>query len=190
MPYRTRSTGADCYGTKVKEVSGMEQVMRSVGIKMSILMGLTMSFFLSLAGTFFGTMRAGRPFPPVGWLISFFVSLIVSLIIGFAVPMGRISRSIGEKMGKGTLKARVVDALVSDLIYTPVITLVMVFLNYRQAVAQGSQAPFIAMFLPSLILCFAVGFILIFVFQPMFMKQLMKGIGPGGPMGPGGPVSQ
>ncbi len=154
----------------------MEQVMKTIGIKMSILMGLTLSFFLSLVGTFFGTMRAGRPFPPVGWLISFFVSLAVSLIIGFAVPMGRISRSVDKEFGHGTLKARLVDALISDLIYTPVITLLMVFLNYRQAVAQGSQAPFLAMFLPSLALCLVVGYVLIFIFQPMFMKQLMKDI--------------
>ena len=154
----------------------MEQAMKTIGIKMSILMGLTLSFFLSLIGTLFGTLRAGRPFPPVGWLISFFISLAVSLIIGFAVPMGRISRSVDQKFGQHTLKAELMNALISDLIYTPVITLLMVFLNYRQAHAQGSQAPFIAMFLPSLALCLVVGFLLIFVFQPIFLKQLMKGM--------------
>ena len=154
----------------------MEQAMKTIGIKMNILMGLTLSFFLSLIGTLFGTLRSGRPFPPVGWLISFFISLAVSLIIGFAVPMGRISRSVDKKLGQHTLKAELLSSLISDLIYTPVITLLMVFLNYRQARAQGSQAPFIAMFLPSLALCLVVGYLLIFVFQPIFLKQLMKGM--------------
>ena len=152
----------------------MEQKMRSIGMRMSILMGLTLSFCLSLVGTFFGTMRAGRPFPMVGWLIGFVISAIVSLIIGFAVPMGRINRSVGEKYGQGTLKARLIDALISDLIYTPVITLIMIILNYRQAAAQGAQIPFLAMFLPSLALSLVVAYILILVFQPLFLKQLMR----------------
>ena len=143
-------------------------------MKMSILMGLTLSFCLSLVGTFFGTMRAGRPFPMVGWLISFIVSFIISLIIGFAVPMGRISRSVAGKYGDRTLKTRLIDALISDLIYTPAITLVMIIINYRQAHAQGAQIPFPAMFLPSLALCLVVAYILILVFQPLFLKQLMS----------------
>ncbi|MCR5094251.1 MAG: hypothetical protein K6B72_09785 [Lachnospiraceae bacterium] len=173
----------------------MDKKMRSIGIKMSLLMGLTMSLFLSLVGTVHGLSSSPAEVPFMGYVMSylkgFAVSLIISLVIGFIVPMGRISRAIGEKAGHGTLKARILDSFVSNLIYTPIITVVMVALNYgnaaSQAEAHGQAAPpFIMMFLSSLWICFLVGWVIIFIVQPLYMKLLMKGIPAGGP-GMGGP---
>ena len=152
----------------------MDERMKVIGRKMSIRMGILMSFALALVGT----LTSGH-FTPVGFVVSFLVSTIVSLIIGFVVPVGKASGDFCRKRGlaPGSLANGIVSSLISDLIYTPLITLVMVALAYRMAMIQSgnmAQIPFIPMFLRSLAICFPVGFVLIFIFMPLFLKQLMK----------------
>ena len=83
----------------------------------------------------------------------------------------------------GTLPARFFESLISDLIYTPVISLCMVAFAYFQLkraaafVPEMVVPPFFAMFLKSLLFTFAAGYVLIFIFQPLFMKMLMKKFG-------------
>ncbi len=165
----------------------MQEKMKKIGREMAVWMGLLMSFCLSLTGT----LTSGH-FTPVGFLLSFAVSLVVSLIIGFLVPMGRITGALakGGKLLPGRPLTRVVESLISDVIYTPLITLVMVFLAYNMAMKMSggqAQISFWGMFLPSLGICFAVGFVLIFIFQPLLLKAVMKkhGVTPGGPAGAG-----
>lgn len=201
----------------------MQEKMKKVGILMSIYMGITMSLCLSVIGNLTGS-KGGFILPL--FLITLAVSLIISLLIGFLVPMGKISRGIHEKV-HGPAGA-LVDAFVSDLIYTPVITLAMVTLvrrvlpvlvsmgAMRSAMAGGASEeaakqagaeavaavlssfpPFPVMFFGSFVICMIAGFVLILIFQPLYMKLAMKqcGIngmpagpnGPGGPKGPGGP---
>ncbi|MBQ8031691.1 MAG: hypothetical protein IJ260_09235 [Butyrivibrio sp.] len=155
----------------------MEQKMKLVGRDMSIKMGITMSLFLSLIGT----LTSGH-FTIPGFLISFVVSTIISLIIGFVIPMGKVSRALLNKFGliQGTLPARCLESFVSDLIYTPIMTFVMVFMAYQMAMKQsGGMAGlnFGKMFLGSLIICFIAGFVIIFIIQPLFMRQTMKKYG-------------
>jgi uncharacterized membrane protein len=79
------------------------------------------------------------------------------------------------------LKKRCVETLISDLIYTPVISVAMVAFAYMSNQRKGiAGPPYIVMLIPSLIACFIVGYVLIFIFQPMFMKKIMKqeGVGP------------
>ena len=152
----------------------MDEKMKVIGRKMSIRMGILMSFSLALVGT----LTSGH-FTPVGFVISFFVSTVVSLVIGFVVPVGKLSGDFCRKrnLAPESLANRIVSSLISDLIYTPVITLVMVALAYRMAMIQSgnmAQIPFIPMFIRSLLICFPVGFVLIFIFMPMFLRQLMK----------------
>ena len=152
----------------------MQEIMKRIGIEMSVLMGLTMSFCLSLVGTL-----TGGHFTPIGWLVSFGASLLISLLIGFIIPMGKVTGDFCRKRGlqPGQLKTRIVESLLSDLIYTPVITLAMVSLAYVMAMKQSdgrAQLNFIMMFLPSLLICFVVGFVIIFIIQPIFLKLLMK----------------
>ena len=64
----------------------MDEKMKVIGRKMSIRMGILMSFSLALVGT----LTSGH-FTPVGFVISFFVSTVVSLVIGFVVPVGKLS---------------------------------------------------------------------------------------------------
>ena len=155
----------------------MENKMRLVGRDMSIKMGITMSLCLSLIGT-----ATSGHFTIPGFLISFVVSTIISLIIGFVIPMGKIGNALLNKFGliRGTLPARCLETFVSDLIYTPIMTFVMVFLAYQMAMKQsGGMAGlnFGKMFLGSLIICFIAGFVIIFIIQPIFMRQTMKKYG-------------
>lgn len=146
--------------------------MKSVGIKMSLLMGVTLSFCLSLVGN----LSSGH-FTVPGFLISFVVSLAISLVIGFLVPMGKVTASLDARLGlkPGKLSTRLFDALISDLIYTPVITLVMVTMAWRQATAHGAQIPYAPMLLKSLGLTMVVGYVLIFFLTPFYLKLVLKG---------------
>ncbi|WP_051688586.1 hypothetical protein [Butyrivibrio sp. AE2032] len=170
----------------------MEEMMMKVGRAMSIRMGIAMSFCLSLVGT----LTSGH-FTPIGFVISFVISSIISLLIGFIIPMGKVSEGARAKakLERGSIKARLLETFISDLIYTPVITLAMVFFAYKMAMKQSggaAQLNFWGMFLSSLAICFVAGFILIFLVQPIFMKGVMKkygmnGMGNGGAPGPQGP---
>lgn len=152
----------------------MNEQMKKIGREMGIRMGILMSFCLALTGT----LSSGH-FTPVGFLLSFVVSAIISIIIGFVVPVGKITGDACRKAGfnHGTIKERLLSSLISNLIYTPLMTFVMVLLAYTMAMKQSggmAQLSFLPMFLHSLVICFIVGYILIFIFQPLFMKQLLK----------------
>ncbi|MBO6242936.1 MAG: hypothetical protein J6O61_19225 [Butyrivibrio sp.] len=152
----------------------MNEQMKKIGRQMGIRMGILMSFCLALTGT----ISSGH-FTPVGFLFSFIVSAIISIFIGFLVPVGKITGDVCRRAGfaQGTIKERLLSSLISNLIYTPLITFVMVLLAYTMAMKQSggmAQLSFIPMFLHSLVICFIVGYVLIFIFQPLFLKQLMK----------------
>ncbi len=132
-----------------------------------------MSFFLSLIGT--GT--SGH-FSLPGWILSFLISTVISLLIGFIVPMKKVNDQITSKLGlhPGRFSTRIVETLVSDLIYTPLITLCMVFFAYKMAESHGAQLSFLPMFLPSLVICLVAGFLLIFIFTPFYMGLITKNL--------------
>lgn len=145
--------------------------MKKIGIEMSLLMGVTLSFFLSLTGI----LSSGK-FTVPGFLISFVVSLIISLIIGFLVPMKKVNDSLDARLGlkPHTLKTRLFESLISDLIYTPIITLIMITMAYRNASANGAPVQYVPMLIGGLVLSLIVGYVLIFIFMPLFMKLVMK----------------
>ncbi len=156
----------------------MDEQMKIIGRKMSIRMGIMMSFALALVGT----LTSGH-FTIPGFLLSFVVSAIISLIIGFLVPVGKISADFcrKRKYAPGTLANGIASSLISDIIYTPIITLIMVALAYLMVMKQSggmAQLMFLPMFLKSLVICFVVGFILIFIFMPIFLKGIMKNMPP------------
>ena len=148
-----------------------EKKMRQAGLKIGLLMGVTLSFFLSLTGT-----ATSGHFSVSGWLLSFLISTLISLIISFLVPMKKVNDAIGKKFNltPGSVSARCVESFVSDIIYTPFITFCMVFLSYKMAVAKGAQLHLLPMYLSSLMVCFIIGFILIFVFVPIYTKLIIK----------------
>ena len=73
------------------------------------------------------------------------------------------------------------ETLLSDLIYTPVITLVMVAFAHKMATRGGAQIPFLPMFLRSLVISLLVGYVLIFILMPVFLRMLTKNMPQGGP---------
>ena len=157
-----------------------QKAMKGIMIKMSLLMGVTLSFFLSLTG-----LLASGHFTVPGFIVSFLASTVISLVIGFLIPVKKLGDKAAGKMKRGFGRA-CVESLVSDLIYTPVITLCMTGLAYMKI--EGDKPPYIMMFLKSLGLSMVVGFVLIMIFMPLYLKLLLKGKMPGGrPGGPGGP---
>ena len=145
--------------------------MKKIGMQMSILMGITLSFFLSLSGN----LLSGH-FTVIGFLISFAISTVISLVIGFTVPIRKISQQLCRKLNlkPHSLSELSIESLVSDVAYTPIITLCMVFLAYRTAVRHGASISFSGMYVPSLVISMILGYVLIFIFQPLYLKILFK----------------
>ena len=161
--------------------------MKKISRQMSVLMGLTLSFFMSLAGN----LASGK-FTVIGFILSFIVSFIISVLIGLFVPMRRVNDAVDRKLGlaPGKLSTHAVESLVSDFIYTPLITLAMIAMAYKNAVSHGAKGlKFGPMFGKALLLSLVIGFILVFFFMPIYMKLLLKKNGIGGPPphGAGGP---
>lgn len=152
----------------------MDKKLIRVGMTMSILMGVTLSFCLSLIGNLMGSLKSGS-FSIPGWLISFAISAVISIILGLIIPMKKISDTVQSKHGGiGSVKGRLFDCLISDLIYTPLLTFIMVYLAYRNATAHGAVMPFAPIFISSLIVSFIVAYIIIYIVSPLFVRLSLK----------------
>lgn len=138
---------------------------------MSLLMGLSMSCILTLVG-----MLSAGQFTIPGFLKSFLISFVISMCVGLIIPMKKVSDWVLKKCEArpGTLKARVLEALVSDVLYSPLMTLVMVYLAYRQATSHGARITFGPMLLKSELISFVAAFILSFILMPVFMSLVIK----------------
>ncbi|MCR5277851.1 MAG: hypothetical protein K6E19_00240 [Lachnospiraceae bacterium] len=161
----------------------METLMRKVGIRMSILMGITLSLFLSVTNV----VMSGH----FSWsilLIDIAVAMVVSISLGLVIPMGKLNMSLDKSMGfkPGTIKARLVETFVSDLIYTPIVTVIMIIFNYiliTSHVPEGVVIPMAPMMAKGFAVSFVVGYVLIFIFQPLFQKLVFKKYGVHYPFG-------
>lgn len=151
----------------------MSAEMKKKGRKISALMGVCMSFVLSLTGTL-----SGGHFTVPSWLISFVISTVISLIIGFVVPI----KLLGDKfcgvckVNPMSFKGTLASALISNLIYTPLITVIMVTIMVGNAAkhAPAGMAPTVGQVLPgSLLICLIVGYIAIVILQPIIIKKVM-----------------
>ncbi len=111
--------------------------MKKAGMLISVLMGVSMSFFLSLTGT----LLSGHFTVPM-WLISFGISLVISLMIGFIVPMKPLTDKVCAKFGadEKSIKEKLISAAVGDIVYTPVITVIMCLVMTSIAGAQIGNA--------------------------------------------------
>lgn len=150
------------------------KMMRKLGMKMNICMGVAMSFILSLVGSI-----SGGHFAVPSWLLSFVISTIIALIIGFIVPIKKACDGFCKvcKVEPESFKGNLLGALISNLIYTPILTVAMVSIMITLAAkhAPAGAAPTIGQALPgSLIICLIVGYICIVILQPIFLKLLLK----------------
>ena len=145
--------------------------MKKLGQKISLLMALSMSCVLTLVGL----LSAGK-FSVQGFLSGFAVSFIVSMIIGLIIPMKKVSDAVTGRVNRlpGTLKARLLEALGSDVLYSPLMTFIMVYIAWRQATAHGAMIPLGPMLLKSEIISFIAAFNLSFFLTPVFMNMLMR----------------
>lgn len=150
--------------------------MKKVGIIMSLLMGVTMSFCLSLTGI----LSSGAKFDLKQFLISFGASTVISILIGIIVPMRKIEDGAVKamKLKERSIPASLVSAFISDLIYTPIITLAMIALVRKMVMYEShghaKLPPFGEMFGESLIISFIVAFFIILIITPIYMKLSFK----------------
>ena len=126
--------------------------MKKVGRKMSMLMGITLSFCMSLIGN----ITSGNFKVP-------------ALVTSFLVRLGLEEHSLG---------ARCIESLVADLIFTPVMTVAMVSFAYMMAKKHDEAMPYVPALLRSLGIGLVLGFMLAFVLTPVYLKIAMKGAGP------------
>ncbi|MBP1591011.1 MAG: hypothetical protein ILP22_03110, partial [Oscillospiraceae bacterium] len=129
-------------------------------------------------------------------IISFILSTIISIIIGLVIPMRKIEGGIVKAVGlkERSIPANIISSLISDIIYTPIITLAMICLARKMAMkASNGHAelpPFIVMYLGSLALSFVIAFIIILIVPPLYMKLVMKINGIDGPPAGGPPAGR
>ena len=142
--------------------------MKKIGRLMNIAMGIALSFCLSLTGT----LSSGH-FESIEFLFSFLISTVISIVIGFFVPIHPITEKACGSLPRGSFKRRCVEAMIPDLIYTPVMSVAMVSLAYWNNHRMGGQMPFIPPLIKGLILSLIVGYLLSFFLMPLFLKRLM-----------------
>lgn len=152
----------------------MEQNMRKIGMCMNFLMGISMSFVLSLVGTLLG-----GHFTVPSWLISFGISFVISMVIGFIVPIKKLGDMLCNKcsVNPNSFKGNLLSGIVSDIIYTPIITIIMVVTMLGMAAKHAPEGvvPPVGRVLPmSLVVCLLVGYVVIVILQPLFLKALLK----------------
>ncbi len=162
----------------------MDKDKKKISMLMSVYMGFVMSIFMTVTGVCVGMLPnvLAHRIPPQAMIISFisgfFISFAISMMIGFIVPMHKITDSATKKFKPG-LGKKCMETLISDVIYTPVISIVMVAFAYMSNSKNGEGGPsYIMMLIPSLIACFIVGYIIIFLIQPVIFKHLMNRFGP------------
>lgn len=163
------------------------------GKKINLQMGLLMSVTLSLCLSATGLLSAGQ-FTVPALLMNFAVSFVISMVISVLIPMNKVNAAADRKLGlaPGSLKTRFFESLLSDIIYTPILTVAMVTIAYFNVKAHAPAdkvPPYAGMLIKSLVISLLVGYVLIFIFMPIFLKFVLKknGIGPMGPgagMGP------
>ena len=144
---------------------------RKSGMMMGLLMGLTMSFSMSLIGN----LTSGR-FTFGGFLTSFGISFLISLLIGRIVPMNRIAASLINRKGLDprSLRARILESLVTGLTYTPLMTFFMILLAHHQAVSHGAQIPFLPMLIRGELIQIPASILISFLILPVYKRLLFK----------------
>ncbi len=157
-------------------------MLRKISLRISLYMAITMSFCLSIIGNVEGYIMSGgkRPLPALitGIAVSFVVGFIISMLIGMVVPMKKVEDAVCRKAHTSvkSLKGKLLNTLVSDVIYTPIISTVQVILGYIQ-MPENQRPPFIGMWLSSVVICMLFGYIIVFIFQPIYMNKTFSKFG-------------
>ena len=145
--------------------------MKKVGQEMSVFMGLCMSFVLTAVGL----ITSGH-FTLIDFLLNFVISFLLALILGLAIPVRSIVEVTVRKLGLDHegFRARLLDALITSLIYSPIMTFLMVYIAYRTAVAHGARITLGPMLMKAELICLPVAFVLGFILSPIILKFVLK----------------
>lgn len=142
---------------------------KTVGLLVSVFMGLSISLVLSIVGP-----ASSGHFAVKTVLVSFFCSSIISIIISIIIPIKRISDAAcrGVHLNIESLPGRLFSALVSDICFTPIISTLMVSMSYINAKRNDPSfsVPFGRMLTSNLIISFVVAYLIIFICVPLFIK--------------------
>lgn len=143
--------------------------MKKVSTFMNLTMGVTLSFCMSLIGN----LTSEKGFTIVGFLVSFVASFLISLFIGFNIRIGMIEGMICGMAGakRGSMKARFLETVISDVVYTPLMTFCMVLLAWFMS---GKAFPFGPVFFRSFLISLAAAFIIIFIVKPLYFNAAVK----------------
>lgn len=164
-----------------QQPTDIEKQMRKTGLKIAFIMALLMSFALSLTGNLLAERPPEMPLAPIimGFLACFIISFIVSFAIGIIVPIPKVNATLARKfhLQPHSPKAHLIESVASNLIYTPLITTVMVSFVYLVLMPAGHKPPFLPMFIHSQVVCFIVAQVLILICVPIVVKKVMpKGL--------------
>lgn len=148
-----------------------EKRIKRVGLEMNLLMSISMSLCMSLTG-----MLSAGQFTIPGFIENFIISLIISFMIGLFVSIPKLNVAVERllHLKRGALAARTIEALLADLIYTPLMSILMITLGWFNARVHGAEPPYLLMLLKGLGLSLLMGFFLIFLFMPLFLKLVLK----------------
>ena len=150
--------------------------MKKAGFRMGALMSVTMGLLL----TGVGLISSGH-FTVPAFITSFLLSVVVALLIGVIIPMPKINQGLARKfqLVPGSMKARAIETLVSDAIYTPIMTFVMVTRAWFQIRRMGEGVPpYVPMLLKELLIGFVLAYLVIFLVTPHYTKLAMHGVTP------------
>ena len=109
-------------------------------------------------------------------LIGFLISFVISQIVTRIIPVRKITEAAVKKCSfpQGSLKQRLLETLISNIFYSPIMTFIMVFIAYRQASAHGAKIPFGPMMLRSQVISFIASFVLIYFITPVYQKIIFE----------------
>ena len=141
--------------------------MRTVGILVSIFMGLSISLVMSILGP----LRSGHITVPAV-LVSFLCSSIISILISVLIPIKKITDGAcnGMHLSPEGIPGKLISAFISDLLFTPLISFLMIFMNYKRARMVDPNLSFGRMFFGNFIISFIAAYFIILVFLPLFIK--------------------
>ncbi len=169
-------------------------IEKKIGRFIGIGMGLTMSMVMSIVGSVMGVMdaraKAGEAnLPPFvvmllpSLLVSLLVASVLSIGLGLIIPMNKISGGLGKATRAKGMELRIMQAFVSDLLYTPAISLIMSFVSaifFAKVPAKAVFPVALKSFVRSFPIEFVLALIAIIIVEPIIKKAAVKKYAPGG----------
>lgn len=145
--------------------------MKKIGRKMSLYMGITMSFSLTVIGLYQADdLTLGNVI--FNSVISFSIMRIINLFFDSgAVAIGFLKE---RSIEPDSLKGRVFMALIISLINSPAMTFVMVTIGYLKSRNTEAEFPYLPILFRSMAISTVCAFILCLIFTPIFGKILVR----------------